>query len=125
MFNYIYYRSYCFFEKNGLALDPHNFAVNIPTLIQVFVINLIYFLLVKAGKVGFIGDKVLIIYPIALVGLYLINDKYFNGRIKKYKRKWNTETGGARIIKGILLALVAVSSFISIFVFANELHKLR
>lgn len=125
MFNYIYYRSYCFFEKNELAFDPHNFAVNIPTVIQVFILNFIYFLLVKSGKVGFLGDLVLLVYPLVLLGLYVLNDKYFNGRIKNYKVRWNHETRGIKLIKGTVLALVAISCFISIFVFANEVHKFR
>ena len=120
--NYIYYRAYSFYEKNKLAFNPHTYASVLPTLMQGFVIYLTYFLLVRFHVVLLLEGN-LLVYVGVLLGLYYINDNFFFGKIAKYKKRWRSES--LKVVKGVIIAILAVGSFVGILLIANGLHKLK
>lgn len=124
MMNYIYYRAYSFYEKNKLAIDPHTYAAGIPTLMQGFIVYLLYYLFVRYRFIKLIDGNILI-YGVVMLGLYYLNDKFFAGRIKSYKKKWSEETNSSKVLKGTVIAILTLASFIGILLVANGLYKLK
>ncbi len=124
MLDYIYYRVYCFYKKNGFDVEPHVWATVIPTFIIVFLLNFIYYLGVKKGFFPWTQGSFLF-WAIVLLGLNFIMDKVYSNKINTYRKKWDKETGTLRLIKGLLIAVVAIASFYGVFILANELRKLK
>ena len=124
MLNYIYYRTYSFYKKNGFAFEPHTWATVVPTFITVFLLYLIYFI----GVVQRLFPKVqgsVVFYAVAFLGLNYIMDKIYEDKFNSYKRKWDKEPRSIRLIKGIVVAVLAIGSFIGLFVIVNELRKVK
>ena len=122
MLNYIYYRAYCFYKNNGLAFEPHIWAIVIPTFITAFLIYLVYYI----GVVQKIFHKVqgdIILFGITLLGLSFIMDKVYKDEFIFFQRKWDKEQGKTRFIKGILIAALAISSFFGLFILVAEMRK--
>lgn len=124
MLKYIYYRAYSFYKKNGLAFEPHTWATVIPTFIVAFLLYALYYIGVRKAVFPWVQGS-FIFYAVALLGLSFIMDKVFDNKISIYKKRWDRESGTIRLIKGILIAIVAIASFIGVFIFTNELRKLK
>ncbi|MDX2049287.1 MAG: hypothetical protein SFU87_21055 [Chitinophagaceae bacterium] len=124
MLNYIYYRSYCFYEKNKLAIEPHTYAIAIPLFIETFIIFLTYYFLLVQNVIPFIKINGWL-YAIILICIYFLNDKFFSGKINSYKVRWRIESPFLKLVKGIIITISAVASFSGIFIIANLLHELR
>jgi hypothetical protein len=122
--NYIYYRSYCFYQKNGLAFDPHTWAVVPPTVICSFLIHFAYYLLVSKKVLPIIELNAL--YFIGMFfGFSFLFERFYKEKFKFYNRKWKNENKTVRLVKGLFIFPVSLGSFIGIFVIANEFHKMR
>jgi hypothetical protein len=124
MLNYIYYRAYSFYKKNGLAFDPHTWATVIPTFMISSLLYALYYIGVRKKIFPWMQGS-FIFYAVFLLGLGFIMDKAFRNKINTYNRRWDKETGTPRMIKGILVAIIAVASFLGVFIFANEVRKLK
>jgi len=120
--NYIYYRTYCFYKKNGLAFDPHTWATVIPTFITAFLLYLVYYIGVRQNLFPKVQGNFIFI-GIALLGLSFLMDKVFKNKINTYKSRWDKEARTIRLIKGILIAALAVSSFFGLFILVAEMRK--
>ena len=124
MLNYVYYRVYSFYKKNGFAVEPHIWATVIPTFIVAFLLNGIHYLGVKNGILPWWQGN-FIFYATVLFCLAFIMDKVFENKIHFYRKRWDRENGRLRTLKGIIIALIAVGSFVGVFVITNEFRKLR
>ena len=121
---YIYYRAYRFYEKNKLAIDPHTYAAGVPTLMQAFIVFLLYYLSVRYKFFKPIDGNILI-FGVVMLGLYYLNDNYFVGRIELYRKQWSGESDSSKLFKGIAVVVLALGSFIGILLVANDLYKLK
>ena len=122
--NYIYYRSYCFYKKNGLAFDPHIWAVVPPTFICSFLVHFTYYLLVSKGVLPLV--ELNIIYFVGIFfGFSYLFERVYKEKFKLYNKKWKNERKTVRLVKGLLIFAVSLGSFIGIFAIANEFHKMR
>lgn len=120
----IYYRSYCFYQKNGLAFDPHTWAVIPPTVICSSIIHYTYYLLVSKRVLPLVDLNVLYIVGI-FFGFSLLFEKIYKEQFKLYNKKWKNENKTFRLAKGLFIFVVSLSSFIGIFFIVNEFHKMR
>lgn len=124
MLNYVYYRVYSFYKKNGFDVEPHIWATVIPTFIVAFLLNAIYYLGVRNGILPW-SQGSLVFYAIVLLVLAFIMDRAFENKIYFYSKRWDKENGGIKTLKGIVIAIIAVGCFVGVFVIANELRKLK
>ena len=124
MLNYIYYRSYCFYQKNGLAFNPHTWAVVPPTFICSFIIHFAYYLLLSKRILPVVEINVLYFIGI-FFGFTFLFELVYKNKFKIYKRHWKDENKKVRFIKGLIIFIITLSSFIGTFVIANEFHKMR
>lgn len=122
--NCIYYRSYCFYQKNGLAFDPHTWAVIPPTVICSSIIHYTYYLLVSKRVLPLVDLNVFYIVGI-FFGFSLLFEKIYKEQFKLYNKKWKNENKTFRLAKGLFIFVVSLSSFIGIFFIVNEFHKMR
>jgi|GEM_PF-5160548 len=122
--NYIYYRSYCFYQKNGLAFDPHTWAVVPPTVICSFLIHFTYYLLVSKRVLPLVELNILYFLGI-FFGFSFLFEKIYKEKFKAYNKKWKNENKTVRLVKGLFIFAVSLCSFIGIFAIANEFHKMR
>ena len=123
MIDYLYYRSYCFYKKNRIAIEPHTWAVVVPTFIVSFMLFFLYYILVLFKIcINITGSA--FIYVIVFFITDFCFDKIYENKIHSYNKKWANENKQTKFIKGILIALLAVVCFIGLFVIANNLHKL-
>jgi hypothetical protein len=124
MLNYIYYRAYCFYKKNGLAIEPHTWATVVPTFIIAFLLYIIYYI----GVVQKVFPKVqgtVFFYAATFLGLNFVMDRVYEDKYNSYKSKWDKEQGSRRFIKGIMIAVLAIGGFIGLFIIVNELRKIK
>jgi predicted Na+-dependent transporter len=56
--------------------------------------------------------------------LGMLIEKWMKNKIGDFRRKWQREQGIAKKIKGYLIALFALASFIGVFAIANAFHEL-
>lgn len=113
MFNYIYYRVYCVYEKKDSM--PHLYSILVLTLIQsVFLLDLnIVSSFFSTNKESFFptGKVVMIV----LFGIFLLCNVLFykNEKIEKFRNKWNDESRSKRISRGlfIVILIIIVMSF--------------
>jgi len=123
MLSYVYYRSYCFYEKKGLAINPHTYALGIPTFIEGLVIYFIYYLLVSFNWLPLVNLNGLI-FAVFLLCLYYLNGRWFSNKIPSYKKRWKNEKYEFKRLKGVFVSVIAIGSFVGMLMIANAFFKL-
>jgi hypothetical protein len=124
MINYLYYRAYCFYKKNRIAIEPHTWAVVVPTFIVSFTLFFLYYILVLFEICINIPGSTFIYASVFLITDFFF-DKIYKNKIQSFNKRWDNENEQARFIKGILIALLAILCLIGLFVIANNLHNLK
>lgn len=121
---YTYFRIYSWYKTNQLTTVPETFAAGILMFMLLFVGLLICYWLVRLNYLGMPNDTAIAIFIIIPLVLGSLIEKWMKNRIGDFRRKWQREQGAAKKIKGYIIALFALASFIGIFAIANAFHEL-
>src|SRR5688572_18488110 len=112
---YTYFRIYSWYKKNQLTTVPETFAASILMFMFLFVGLFICYWLVRLNYLGMPNGTAIAIFIIIPLVLGTLIEKWMKNRIGDFRRKWQREQGTAKKIKGYMIALLALASFIGVF----------
>ena len=80
--------------------------------------------LVRFDYLGMPNGTAIAIFIIVPLVLGTLIEKWMKSRIGDFSRKWQRERGISKKVKGYIIALFALASFIGVFAIANAFHEL-
>lgn len=121
---YTYFRVYSWYKKNQLTTVPETFAAGILMFMFLFVGLFTCYWLVRLNYIGMPNATAIAVFIIVPLVLGTLIEKWMKNRIGDFRRKWQREQGTSKKIKGYIIALFALASFIGVFAVANAFHEL-
>jgi accessory gene regulator protein AgrB len=110
LFDYIYFRTYSIYENSWNEKNPDLYAAGLVSLMQEFNLGAIFFLLFFYFDINISRVYVFLFYIV----LFILNLIWYS-KYRPYSllfRKWNTEKKKAKTIKGLLVLIYFLFSFI-------------
>ncbi len=121
---YIYFRIYSWYKKNGLTTVPETSAAGILMFMFLFVGLFIGYWLVRLKYLPKPNSMTIIIFIFIPPFLATTIEWWLKNKIDSFNKKWQKEKLVTKKIKGYVIALLALTSFIGLFVIANAFYHL-
>ena len=112
-FEYIYYRTYSFLQKNNIPFAVHASvkATAITVYILCFGLLTLYMLLSIKGIINDNGISILILGICAALSIFFL-DRYFERRYPIFEGRWKHQNRILRTFLGYFIAFIAITLFI-------------
>lgn len=121
---YTYFRIYSWYKKNQLTTVPETFAAGVLMFMFLFVGLFVYYWLVRLDYLDMPSGKAVAAFIFVPLLLGTLIERRLKKKIGIFRQRWQRDKGFVMKIKGYIIALFAVASFIGVFAIANAFHEL-
>jgi hypothetical protein len=122
--HYIYFRIYSWYKKKGSTTVPETCAAGILMFMFLFVGLFIVYWLVRLKYLPLPNDIAKIIFIFIPPIIVMTVEFWFKNKIDTFKKKWQNENVIIKKRKGYIITLLALTSFVGLFVIANAFYHL-
>lgn len=89
-----------------------------------FVALFIYYWLIRLNWLGMPTETAIAIFIFVPLLLGTLIDKWLKIKVGSFRTKWQKEKEFSKKIKGYVIAFIAITSFVGVFLIANAFHNL-
>lgn len=119
-FEYLYYRIYKTVKILGEGA-PASYAVHLLSTLQMM--NIFSILFLTPLKFRLKNNELLIAFLVLI--LLVVNRLYFKNKYNFYAKKWDNENSSIRELKGFLIVIYILLSFIGVFFLAVRTYNMK
>ncbi len=121
---YTYFRIYSWYKKNQLTTVPETYAAGVLMFMFLFVGLFIYYWLVRLNYFDMPSGKAVAAFILGTLILGTLIERWMKNKIGTFRKKWQRDNSRLKKIKGYMIALFAIASFIGVFAIANAFHEM-
>ena len=121
---YTYFRVYSWYKKNQLTTIPEACAAGVLMFMFLFLGLFICYWLVRLNYFDMPNGTAIAVFILVPLVLGTLIEKWMKSKVGGFKRRWQNEKGISKTIKGYVIAVVAIASFVGVFLIANAFHEL-